>query len=91
MAQSKALLRFRARLRSRGYTEIKITRCSVDDFETDEFGNVLYRVKCVEPLLGFNVIFYASEPQLDNWPGIEFDIGEFFKPEIIDYFDYGGD
>lgn len=91
MAQSNALLRFRARLRSRGYTEIKIKRCSVDGFELAS-GHVLYQVTCKEPLCGWSVCIYASEPQMDNWPGIEFELADFSCPsKIEDCFDYGGD
>ena len=84
MAQSKALLRFRARLRSRGYQFIKIKRCSVSGHDIeDNFGHVLFRVSCIEPLLGNDVVFYASEPQMDNWPGIPFDLGEFSRQVSI--------
>ena len=98
MAQSKALLRFRARLKARGYQDIKIKRCCCLDenaeirFDTFEsnFGHVLYQVTCREPLCGWSVCIYASEPQMDNWPGIEFELGDFSCPsKIEDYFEEG--
>lgn len=80
MAQSKVLLRFRARLRSRGYSNISIVRSCLDDVQDFwTYGHVLYKVSCVEPVLGFDLEFYCTEMQMDNWPGIPFDLGIFKK------------
>ena len=90
MSQNKNLLAFRARLKTRGYYDVSIKRCiGVDgQWKDDEFGQPLYYISCVEPLLGFVAKFTVSERQMKNWPGIEFDnCGFFERVEQIDLFD----
>lgn len=84
MAQSKALLSFRARLRSRGYTDISIKRAHDPSGEMtfDQFGNPFWFVKCTEPLLGYQAIFVCSEPQMCSWPGIALEDSGYFSYQM---------
>lgn len=88
MAQSNILLAFRARLRSRGYTDIRISIAhspTTAEIACDPYGNMLYMVSCTEPLLDYQVSFVASEPQMMNWPGISFgDSGFFYRQCTLD-------
>lgn len=93
MAQKKNLLSFRARLRSRGYSDVCIKRCiSLEGiWMADDFGQMLYYVTCKEPLLGKSVQFVCSEPQMNNWPGIPFErCGYFNNSEQMEIDEYGG-
>ena len=93
MAQNKALLRFRARLRSRGYTNIKIKKCInlLGNWAEDSLGQKLWYVECTEPLMGFVAICCVSEPQMNNWPGIPFEnCGGFSYQTCLDMDENGG-
>lgn len=81
MAQSKALLRFRARLRSRGYRDIKIKRAHdvTGELAFDNDGYPLWCVNCTEPLMGYRAILCATENQMDNWPDIIIDGNGYFS------------
>lgn len=93
MAQSNKSLAFRARLRKKGYTDIKIKRCRNLDgkFVYNEAGNQLYNVYCIEPLLGFDVTFTVSEQQMSSWPGIPFYGCGYFTRQLELDLDTNGD
>ena len=93
MAQNKNLLSFRARLRSRGYHSIMIKRAITPNGERafDRFGQELWYVSCIEPLLGWNCQFVVSQLQMNNWPGIAFDnCGYFSNDSQLEIDENGG-
>ena len=91
MAQSNALLRFRARLRSRGYTDITIRRAInlAGEGAYGENGQELWFVRCTEPLLGYEASFVCTEEEMNNWPGICLDRNGVFTKQL-DFFDGDG-
>lgn len=91
MAQSNALLRFRARLRSRGYKDISIKRFYDHNGEIiyDDAGWPIWYVSCIEPLLGYMVIFCASEAEMDQWPDVPFTNSDYNSIQVR--FNEGGE
>lgn len=92
MAQSKVMLAFRARMKSRGYYDVSIKKCRdcLDEIVCNDFGDELWLVNFKEPLFGWTGYFACSEKQASNWPGIKFDVGFFEKPEQLCLFDEDG-
>ena len=92
MAQSKVMLAFRARMKSRGYFDISIKKCRdcLGEVVCDDRGDILWLVNFKEPMLVWTGYFSCSEKQAANWPGIEFDVGFFEKPVQLSFFNEDG-
>lgn len=93
MAQNKSLLAFRARLKTRGYCNVRIFKAMTPKGERayDQWGYELWYVTLDEPLLGWKCQFAVSERQMDNWPGIFFDgCGYFSNDEQLEFDNNGG-